>query len=194
MGYFTKYRKYYKEPERYTPDIARERRLAAVMKREAAGVATLSRVQLEKTVVPAWKRLNDPETKGQKAASIAAALSRFREQDFADAQARAEYRKLRNKQENLRNLQKVKPAGSDKRRFNPQGKDYASTIYGTAARFVSDLSRLPRAFAVAKFAVSGNVVPCIQRMVRQEVMFATGKAGRGYHKPKRRTFNSGVPC
>lgn len=193
MGYFTKYRKFYKEPERYTTDIARERRLAAVMKREAAGVETLSRVREKEAFVPRWKLVNDDQINRQKAATIAAALSQFREKDFAEAQARAVYRKLRQRQEELRTQQKVKPAGSDRRQFNPT-EPFPSTIYGTSARFVNNLSRLPRALAVAKFAVSGSVIPCIERMVRREVLFAKGKGGVGYKTPKRRNEFSGIPC
>lgn len=193
MGYFSKYRKYYKEPERYTSDIARERRLAAVMKREAAAVESLSRVKIKNEFVPRWKLVNDPETKGQKAASIAAALSQFKERDFAEPQARAAYRKLRQRQEELRSQQKVRPAGSDRRQYNPT-EPFPSTVYGTAARFVHNLSRLPGAISVAKFAVSGNVIPCIERAVRREVLFALGKGGKGYKTPKRRNEFSGIPC
>lgn len=82
----------------------------------------------------------------------------------------------------------MSPVGGDKRRYNPTGKDFASTVHGYRATFRPLDSWLPA------FANPTQVVPCIQRKMRREVMFAKDKAGRGYHAKKRRTWSSGVPC
>lgn len=190
MSLFRKYRKYYQEPERYTPDIARERRLVAALEKERqfAQAAALSRVQLKEReqFVPKWKLDEEPSRKVPKAVSITAALSRFKESDFADPARREQYKQLRRLQEQ----QRAKPSGGDRRRYSPYGNDYASTISGTVARVGATLGRhlLPR------FRFSYAVIPCIQRAVRREVMFANGKGGRGYKVPHRRSPLSGIPC
>lgn len=206
MGLFSKYRPQYKIPERISPEDARERRLTALLERERRFAELPNfQVKLEETRrKAALSRVTEnilnentrSDVKGgkrtrPKAASIAAALSLFTEKDFADPQRRAAYRKLRNLQGGQQN---VTPSGGDKRRFNPTGKDYASTIYGTLARLSGVPHALHSAQWQAKFLNPSKVIPCIQRTVRREVMFARRHAGRGYHTPKRRTWASGVPC
>jgi len=76
------------------------------------------------------------------------------------------------------------PSGSDKRRFNPQGKDRSSTIYGTEAQVL----------ASKVFSMAQHVYPCIQRKARREVMFALGHSGRAYRKKRRWTETSNIEC
>lgn len=202
----------YTMPERLSPAEARERRLTALLEREQRFMqvpnfpekiqAARSQAQKERVNTLAKAIVNEPQIRVQKAASIAAALNRFTERDFANPKARADYRKLRAAQEALRaaaqlsekgrRLQNVPPSGGNKSYFNPTGKEFASTIYGTAARLGVRLNMFEDWVPV--FKGINSVLPCIQRTSRREVMFAKGYAGRGYHTRKRRTWSSGVPC
>lgn len=123
-------------------------------------------------------------------------LAEFRETDFGDPVKREAYRALRKMQENAARGRSTKsqPTGSDKRRFDPSGKDYAVTKYGTLARLYTNNSATFSKGWLPVFLNPAKVIPCIQRSVQREVMFATKKAGKGYHTRKRRTWSSGVPC
>lgn len=189
----------FKEPERFTPAEANLRRTQAMLrenerawKRLEAGLSQaqtkLAQPSLAKQIV------NDVSPKRQKAASIAAALKGFTERDFADEAKRKQYRLLRQAQ--LQSSQKVRPTGSDKRRYDPTGKDHASTIYGTAARIsgVANIALGLRDTFNPVFLNPRNVVPCVQRSVRRQVMFAKNFAGVGYRVKHRRTWASEVPC
>jgi len=198
----------YTIPERLTPAEARERRLTALLERAQRFSqvpnfqAKLQQIQAERSpgskitksiltedLVPSSKK-HDRKTIGHKAALIAAALKQFTERDFADPEMRKAYRDLRSIQ--MGGRQKVSPSGGNKSYYNPAGKDYASTIYGTAAR-LGQWTALG-AEAARMFLNPGTVIPCIQRSVRREVMFATKKAGRGYRVKHRRSWSTGVPC
>lgn len=192
LSRFSKYK--YPEPERYPPEIARERRLQGALAKEYEGQRTVEALSQarKKTVNLSRMIVNDREANGRKAASIAAALAQFSERDFADPAKRVAYRALRARQEGLRNVQ---AAAVDKRQYNPTGQDgLVSTIYGTLARMGAVHARGPNVGWLPNVHIPTSVVPCIQRAVRREVMFALGLAGRGYHKKKRRTESSGVPC
>lgn len=193
-----KHRHKYITPERLTPDEARERRLTALLEREQRFLevqnfaTTLERVRRDRSPENIKNRstvtsgiLNDRQMSGHKAALIAAALRTYTERDFQDAAKRQEYRRLRTAQQELEN---VRAHASDRRRFNPTGKNTASTIFGTAARLVGWNAVIPR------FEFPAVTLPCIQRHAQREVMFAKGYAGRGYHTRKRRNWASGVPC
>lgn len=197
LSRFTKYK--YPEPERYSPEVARERKLAGALQASYQDRERLERVRNEalsqvrkKTVNLSRTIVKERPVAVPKAASIAAALAQFSERDFANPEKRAAYRALRAQQEGLRNVQ---AAASDKRRFNPMGEHgFASTIYGTLVGKEVINARGPRLGWVPNVRMPTSVVPCIQRAVRREVMFALGLAGRGYHKKKRRTESSGIPC
>ena len=203
MGLFKHYRHLYKEPERFTPAEARAKRLSAMLEREhrflqapnfPERLSALSQATTKKVLVNTRRVVNDQKTFGHKAALIAAALSQFKEKDFADPKKRAQYRDLRKQQELLRfagksrgGQQKVTPTGGDKRRYDPTGKAYASLTSGNIAKLSlrgwSQVFRFP--------AVT---IPCVQRNVRRQVMFAKGFGGRGYRGKKRRTWSSDIPC
>lgn len=125
---------------------------------------------------------------------IAAALSNIKSKDFADPAVRQRYRALRRVQldlerQRLGQVGKTSVAGADKRRYDPTGKDYAVTRHGVVAKLV-----LPATSWVRVFRNPLVTVPCVQRSMRREVMFARRKAGKGYRSPKRKTWASGVPC
>lgn len=206
MGFFSRYKPYYTIPERLTPDEARARRFTAMLERERRFAelpnftVKLNQLQQRAALSRVAKNIvySDPErvgkgrlVSGPKAASIAAALNSFKEADFSDPRLRARYRELRRSQGGQKN---VKPTGSDKRHYDPTGKDYASTIYGTVAPVTSVVHALNPGTWVQSFVAPLKTMPCVQRMVRREVMFARGSAGRGYHAPKRRSWASGIPC
>lgn len=156
-------------------------------------LASLSPVPIEiKTAIlpKAKKGLNF----SPKAAMIAAALRGFHVSDFSDPAKRANYRVLRQLQ--LQGLEqvakrggqkKVSPVGADTRRYNPTFRS-PRTIHGTIAALNVSHSLLPH------FSRPAQVVPCIRRKVRKQVMFALGAAGRGYRVKHRRNQHSGVPC
>lgn len=208
MSKFSKYRPtgyQFSTPERFTTDEARLNRINAELQKNVElqqKYGRLSRDLINETLVSGPSGYQGVLAKRPKAVSTTAALlSQFKEEDFANPQARADYRLLRAQQtsqrdrtSNRRNSQKVPPSGGDKRHYNPTGKDFASTIYGTIARLtnwtnVTSGHEFKRGFAHAR-----QVLPCIQRNIRKEVMFAKGHAGKGYHSKKRRTWASGVPC
>lgn len=196
MSKFSKYRPTgykFKEPERFTlAEISLRRTQAMLAEHERAwkrSLAGLSQANIKNGPSVAKAIVNEPRRQVHKAALIAAALKGFTERDFADPEKRAAYRALRAKQGGQQN---VKPSGSDRRQFNPTGKEFAATRYGTIARLNPWVQTAAQ--AAIGFARPWSVIPCVQRSVRREVMFATGKAGKGYHTPKRRNWASGVPC
>lgn len=190
MGYFSKYRPYYSIPERISPENARLNRINAALAENLRLQERYDRLSLDvKNTANAGRRLNQARQQfGPKADLMAAALASFSEKDFADPANRIAYRKLRAQQAGR---QQSKPSGADKRQFNPTGYDFASTLYGG---FATIGKRLTLKSALPRFHMSYSVIPCIERHVRREVMFAKKKAGRGYRTPKRRTWASGVPC
>jgi len=188
VSVFSRYRPYYRQPERISPENARLNRINAELQKNIEIQERFKRLSpaFEKFDYQTRRVVKDIAER-PKAASIAAALSMFKESDFADPAKRLAYRELRASQGGQ---QKVKPAGSDRRQFNPSGSDFASTIYGGFAQ----IGKKPRISGLPAFMNSWSVIPCIERIVRREVMFARHKAGKGYHSRKRRTWASGVPC
>lgn len=77
----------------------------------------------------------------------------------------------------------------DRRRFNPSGRNaWPSNLYGASAQVFTNARSSP----AVRFAL--NALPCVDRLTRREVLFAKKKAGRGYRKPKRRSWRSLIPC
>lgn len=206
MSLFSGYRpKNYKffEPERLAPSEISQRRIArflddaekAWMRSMAVSGQQKDRLSVTKGII------NDRDSSGQKARLMRAALaerafthpSQFRESDFADPVLRERYRDLRRSKGGQ---QKVEPAGSDMRRFNPTGRDYAATTTGNLAR-LSGWTNIRAGLADTwkpVFRSPSMVIPCIQRDIKRQVMFAKGFARKGYHSKKRRSWASEVPC
>lgn len=200
--WFSKGRFHYPEPQRYTPSIARARRLNALLEqdRRFADLPNFTNVKSALSEAPKvkviTKKNNDLTAAGHKAALIAAALSKYTEKDFSDPVKRQRYRQLRQAQEAIRSggqnrggQKKVSVPGGDKRQYNPTGKSFAARTNGVIASIINSPVNWVRVFANPT-----SVIPCIQRNVRREVMFAKGRAGKGYRTKKRRTWQSGVPC
>lgn len=199
MREFAKYRKFYTVPERVSPEIARLNRITATLEKERTLADRYSLSPVTSEIVGNRRRLvEDALAERPKASSIEAALKTFTEKDFADPQKRLIYRQLRSRQIALSSMRsearkKVPPSGADRRQFSFE-KDFPHTVYGTAARVGGSAHRLFGRSWLPKFLNPTAVVPCIQRMVRREVMFANGRAGRAYHVKHRRNWASGVPC
>lgn len=77
---------------------------------------------------------------------------------------------------------------ADRRSFNFTG--FPKTIFGTLARTV--VGRGDR----LRFKIPSIVVPCVQRTIRREVLFAKRKVGKGgsSHKAKRMSSTSKIGC
>lgn len=89
----------------------------------------------------------------------------------------------------------AKASAGDRRQFNFSSSPTAvnaRTVFGTEA-FVKFVPVTARA-AAAHFLSPAMVIPCIQREVRREVMFASRKAGRGYRVPHHRGPHSDIGC
>lgn len=81
-----------------------------------------------------------------------------------------------------------RPSQDDGRRYSPSGsRRWPSTLSGSPAPLVIGSRWLP-VFA------SSMVIPCVERRVRREVLFARKKAGRGYRTRKRRNVWSTIGC
>lgn len=204
MPRWFKYTKYL-EPERVRlPPVARSQKLTALLERDprfadipnfTAKLRDLSPVPSKIDTAISDKLSVNGTRRATRKDLISAVLSQYTEKHFSDPSLRAKYRELRKMQlQSPKTVvvgggqRKVSPSGGDKRRYNPTGKDFASTIHGYRATFRPLESWLPA------FANVTEVIPCIQRKVRREVMFAKDRAGRGYKAKKRRTWASGVPC
>lgn len=219
MGLFSKYRPHYTEPERYSPEVARERRLSALLEKERRFLDVPNfprKLEEQKLKVDALSRANnainalnkiknnDAQARRQKAGMLTAAMDALRPKitsagiSFENEPHRAAYVQLQERlkqhyaqEKALRDARKSSPSGANKSYYNPTGKDFASTIYGQIAGLHNkDLN----AGWVQVFKNPSQVVPCIERHVRRSVMFAKGHAGKGWHTKKRRTWSSGVPC
>lgn len=195
---------HYLEPERVRlPPVARAQKLNNLLARDPRFLDLPNFAEKLRALSPAPSKINtallkSKAVKGSKRSLrkdlISAALSGFTEKHLSDPSQRAKYRELRKMQ-----LQSPEPAkrggqtnvsavAGDKRRYNPTGKAFASTVHGYRATFRPLDSWLPA------FANPSQVIPCIQRKMRREVMFAKDRAGKGYRSRKRRTWSSGVPC
>lgn len=78
---------------------------------------------------------------------------------------------------------------TDRRFFHPLG-DWRpmKTIFGSsAAHFLKHGLR-------GQFSHPSIAIPCVQRAVKREVMFALKKAGKGHRTRKRRNFQSLMDC
>lgn len=196
---------HYLEPERVRlPPVARAQKLQTLLERDPRFADLPNFAEKLRALSPVPSKINTAllpsvNVKGSKRSPrkdlISAVLSQYTEKHLSDPSWRAKYRELRKMQ--LQSPKtvvagggqtKVSPSGGDKRRYNPTGKAFASTIHGYRATFRPLDSWLPA------FANPSQVIPCVQRKMRREVMFAKDRAGRGYKAKKRRTWSSGVPC
>lgn len=87
-----------------------------------------------------------------------------------------------------------KPSGADRRRYNPEGYANAQTRFGTRAYFGADTRKRSRVKYSLRYLSPWMVLPCVERVMRREVMFALRKAGRGHHARKRRGPYSFMEC
>lgn len=92
----------------------------------------------------------------------------------------------------------------DRRSFHPQGR-HRPALYSTGPLKVKDRSpsKLQRRFGFAPrsqtkgvltFANPSNVVLCVRRKTRREVLFATRRNGAGGRRPRRRNWTTQISC
>ncbi|AXH76278.1 MAG: hypothetical protein [Microviridae sp.] len=138
----------------------------------------------------------------------------FKEADFADPKKRQLYRALRaielgsarghgphDRHAKPMDLdlkaggsqQKSVPSGTNKKFFDPTGKDYAATTSGNLARTRARLLGRFKSHMLPGYRLIKKVVPCVQTHQRREVMFAKKRAGKGY-KVKHRYDPNREPC
>lgn len=195
MAWF--YSKYYKTkttpiinkiPERFTQSEARERSLAAALRQNLEQQRRTGR--LNDALSPGVKKfLNEAYQSGRPKAVFRTAAYKKALRTELKLEA---MRSLRSKE----GSQNAASSGADRRQFSPVKDEYAKNIYGSFAALKSGADAVNRsAFnAMPGFMRPMQVVPCIQRHVRKEVLFAKKKAGRGYRVSHKRGPFSGVPC
>lgn len=192
----------YTLPERLSKEEARQRRLAAVLERSRkeledrtsglspANVAHLERVKDFQRKVQSeletrrrnFEALNKELKSPQVIRRHKAAMSRLFQ---LHAKAMLDGKRATKGARGFRD----QASASDRRFFNPLGSLLnARTYFGTEARsYVS--ARGKRMFVNPLMSL-----PCVDRLVRREVMFAKKKAGRGYRVPHRFGPMSMIGC
>lgn len=195
----------YKEPERFTSSEARQRRLFAELAQQRKALEARA-PRLSPANISHLQRLKEFETKFgaalderrrrvERAAkrnpsivrspSYIAAMSKLlqlerRRNDLLE-RAAAERRK------------KGREARAvDSRFYNPDrmARMWPRTDFGTDAWLKWNVKGALRQVVRNPFLA----LPCVDRMVRREVMFAKKKAGKGYRKPHRRGPLSNIGC
>lgn len=196
----------FKEPERRSPSsIARSQRLTQLLEHDprfaevpnfAAKLRDLSPAPLKIDIALSKFDNNKGLKQSHRKALIAAALSGFSEKDFGDPAKRAAYRELRRMQLKSREYTsrggRQNVSGGDKRFYHPGGRSSPVNRYGVFAEIMQN--PVMSSSWIQVFKNPSSVIPCIQRRERREVMFAKGKAGRGYGGKRRRTWSSLIPC
>lgn len=194
-----------KEPERLTPDEARQRRLFSELDRQRKVLEDQPERLSQAYNSRYLNQLKEFQTK------FSAELEARRKRDqYFQPESRA-YQANRSRLLQLVSMQSMlqtKASLEAKRRYQFQ-KSFvdrsrsqfdptrADTIWQTIAWITeANFHRYP-SFALRfrqKFMNRGVVVPCIQRVARREVMFAKRKAGRGYRVPHKRGPLSNIGC
>lgn len=191
MGLFSHYRYLYKEPERLTPDEARERRVTAVLERERERLK-VERVPLSLANKSYVNQLKEFEVKfGAELEARRArmdAINRTNVSSYPKSgalkAARSRLLQLEQRRNALlqaaaaeRRQNSFKPSGGDRRLWTPYLLNPRS-VFGTEA-FVKHGTRV-RGVERKLFKSPGLALPCVERMVRREVMFARGHGGKGH--------------
>lgn len=212
MSYFSKFRHLYSEPERfdrYEASAVRRRvereleRVRAIEGRrttlspanqshlkilqdfineKSKAQIDVERAKARAIAAPSARNLRDHKTAISRLLNLAQRVERLREITVSQRGG------LTSSEGSKRgsNQGRAKPSGGDRREFNFNSPTIR-TIFGTAA-LINEIAHKP------KFTTPNLVIPCIQRVVRREVMFATRKAGRGYRKPHRFGPSSLIGC
>jgi hypothetical protein len=207
MSYFSKYRHLYSQPERidkYDPSAVRRRvereleRVRAIEGRRAAlSPANQLHIQLLQDFVTQKSKAELDVQRAKERLKVTPSQSNLRDHKAAVSRLfnlAQRVERLRKVQSQRSAAQTAKPSGGDRRYFNFPSSPTAlnpRTVYGTEAitRFISSESGLRPFFKLASLSL-----PCIQREVRREVMFAHRKAGKGHRTRHRLSPSSLVGC
>lgn len=188
----------YKEPERFSPEEARERRLGAALeksRKELEGrtepLSLANRVHLDRLKefqVKFGKELEARRRQYQKSPQEVrrnkAAISRL-------FQLQAKQQELLQRVAGTQRAKvfRAQAVAGDRRFFNPFGDAFnPRTMYGTEAHVGVN------AFSRRVFRNPVLAIPCIQRSIRREVMFAFGHGGKGHKVRHRRNEMSSIWC
>lgn len=196
MGLYQRGRYRYTIPERLSPEEARQRRTVAALEKarkeledrparlSPANVAHLERVKdfQRKIQVELDARRAELKKEYRNPARKKAAISGLFQ---LQAKANENLQRLRRTQSAIRR----EASAADRRYFNPAGILYnPRNIFGSEARtFVGSNGR-------RKFVHKTSAIPCIDRAMRREVMFALGHAGKGHRVPHRFNPMSLIGC
>lgn len=195
-----KYR--YTIPERLTADEARQRRLVAALEKSRkeledrpARLSPVNVAHLERVKDFQRKILGELEARRARLREIDKLENSFRNRALRKAAVSGLFQLQLRQRENLQRLRKAqsamrsKASAADRRYFNPLRNIFnPRSLFGTEARtYVSSSGR-------RKFIDRTSSVPCVDRLVRKEVMFAKGHAGRGYRVPHRFNPMSLIGC
>lgn len=197
----------YKDPERLDPTEARQRRLFAELARQRRAL------EVQPARLSPGNKFHLNQLKEFQSKFGAELEARRRRVEHLQKQSRrnpsfggrllkaaiSEFLQLHQKQSIL--LQRAKderrnasyqPVGADRRMFNfDPANAFPRTPFGTHA-----WTRLEGADAVTArvFRNPALALPCIQRAVRKEVMFAKRQAGKGHKGRRRRSVFSTIWC
>lgn len=198
-GWFTG--RLYKEPERYPIEIARERRLAATLDRarkeleeRSSPLSLANKVHLDRLKEFQAKfageldarrreieRLRKLESSMDNSRRLVAAMSGL-------FQLKARRAQLLENVARTRRAQVLQAAAADGRFFQFGDSFNPRTVFNT----VANLS--VRSVGRRAFRNPALTIPCVQRVVRREVMFAKGKAGIGHKVRHKFNLLSTIGC
>lgn len=208
MGLFSQYRYLYKEPERLSPEEARQRRLTSVLERERERLR-VENVRLSPANVSHINRLKEFQVKF--GAELEARRARMLEVKRSNVNSYPKSSALRAARSRLSQLEQrqsalLQAAAAERRRksmfasafdrrlfqFDPFAKFSGRTVFGTDAWMKHRVDR--KGVARRVFRSPAISLPCIDRMIRREVMFANKHAGRAYRKPHKFNPLSLIGC
>lgn len=197
-GWFT--HRLYKEPERFTAAEARERRLAAAIDKSrkelearAAPLSPANKVHLNR--LKEFQRKFDAELEArrrevERLAKLEPSMENSRLLKAAISghfQLKSQQAELLERVARARRANAIQAAAADRRLFR-FGDLTPRSIFGTIAYSSVD------AFSKRSFLSPLLTVPCIQRTVRREVMFAKGHGGKGHKGTRRYNPLSYIGC
>lgn len=198
-GWFTG--RLYKEPERFTPAEARERRLTAALEKHqkalearTAPLSPANKVHLQRLKEFQSKFASEFEARRREVERLKKAEPSMENSRRLSA-AISGYFQLKKKQTQLlervsqtRRATSFQAIAADRRFFQFDDSFNPRNIFGNIAKTSLD------AVSRRQFSSPLLTVPCIQRAIRKEVMFAKGHGGKGHKGTRRYNPMSAIGC
>lgn len=189
-------------PERLTPDEIRRRRLAAVLERHQKELeartdrlSPANNFHLQK--LKEFQRKFQPELEARKREinrlyksdpSVRTRALKVAMFGYFQLQTRQSELLKRAASEKRRNALFGQAIGANRNYFHPSSWRNPRAIYGTEAKVTVNAS------SRKMFRRPEMAFPCVQRLIRKQVMFAFGYAGKGYRTRKRFGPFSEIGC